>query len=154
MSKFIKWDFRFSRRRVWRSQSSGILQRVDLKLTDVSEVLTVSIIALMMEAVSTSESCRLRNYTAQYPRTLPSSWKSLIDWSIDWFEAGWSEVTCGCTRIRKLLWGSEYELKTLSRCSPRIIEEPGGSSTLTTPWPKLQPAIFRIKMSFVSFRLS
>jgi hypothetical protein len=40
-----KWDFKFSRRRVWCSESSsGIYCRVKLLSTDVSEVRTASII--------------------------------------------------------------------------------------------------------------
>jgi hypothetical protein len=51
----IRWDFRFSRRRVWIWLSSGMLHRVVLhKLTDVSEVFT-ALSVLMMEAVGPSE---------------------------------------------------------------------------------------------------
>jgi hypothetical protein len=45
---FSWWDFRFSRRWVWRRLSSGMLRRVvSLKFMDVSEVLAASIIRAM-----------------------------------------------------------------------------------------------------------
>jgi hypothetical protein len=48
------WDCRFWHRRVWRWLSSGKLRRVVwYKMTDVSELLTASV--LMMKTVSTSE---------------------------------------------------------------------------------------------------
>jgi hypothetical protein len=48
--RIAKWDFRFSRWRVWRWLPSGILRRIVLyKLTDVSEALTASIIDPTMD---------------------------------------------------------------------------------------------------------
>jgi hypothetical protein len=75
-------DLRSSRRRVWRLDPSTMQRRVvSLEQTDVSEVHTAPIIrvikfiALMMEAVHTSETSGLlqRNYTALHPRKLLSS---------------------------------------------------------------------------------
>jgi hypothetical protein len=44
----LMWDFRFSRRRVWSLESSEMWRRVvTLKWTDVSDVLTASIIRAM-----------------------------------------------------------------------------------------------------------
>jgi hypothetical protein len=72
------WDFRFSRRRVWNFESCGMWRRVvTLKLTDVSEVHTASIIiiALMMEAVRTSETSVNFNVTTR--RCIPEDIKIL-----------------------------------------------------------------------------
>jgi hypothetical protein len=50
------WDFRFSWQRVWSLESSGVsCHVVTWKLSDISEVCTVSIIRAMMNAVRTSE---------------------------------------------------------------------------------------------------
>jgi hypothetical protein len=52
------WDFRFSRRRVWRCLCSGLRRGARWMWTDVSDVLTASTIrtiVLIMKAVTTSE---------------------------------------------------------------------------------------------------
>jgi hypothetical protein len=63
----IVWDCRFLWRGVWNLESCGILRRVvTLKLTDVSEVCTASIvIALMMEVVRTTETSATFNVTTR-----------------------------------------------------------------------------------------
>jgi hypothetical protein len=73
--RLCMWAFRFSRRRVWRWLSSGMLRRVvSYKLTDVSEVLTASRIrAILHDDDGGSKhlwsvgQC-LRDYTVPHPR--------------------------------------------------------------------------------------
>jgi hypothetical protein len=55
----VLWDFRFSRQWVWRWKLSVVL----LKYKDISEVRTASIIALILEAVTTSETSVYCNKT-------------------------------------------------------------------------------------------
>jgi hypothetical protein len=68
----VMWDFKFSRRRVWSSESSWIYCHVlNWMLTDVSEVCAASIIRaiLMMVAACTSEtSVDIQLRTWQYIR--------------------------------------------------------------------------------------
>jgi hypothetical protein len=76
------WNFRFLRRREWRRPSSGMLLRVVLqKLTDVSEVLTASVISYHFVDGGSKQLWKVGQYfqghTAQLP-TRPSSssfWK-------------------------------------------------------------------------------
>jgi hypothetical protein len=74
------WDFRFSRLRAWSSESSGMKHRVvTLKLTDVSEVRTASIIRTTHRRVDGSSTYLWnvgqlqREYKTLHPRILKTS---------------------------------------------------------------------------------
>jgi hypothetical protein len=63
----LNWVLRSYWFRLWRWESSGIYRRVvSLEYTDVSEVLTATIITLKMEAVCTSETWVYSETTRRY----------------------------------------------------------------------------------------
>jgi hypothetical protein len=79
------WDFRFSRQRVWRWLSSGILHHVVLqKLTNISEVLTASIIKVMCGSTHLWNVCQfLWDYMhniPEYSHLHPPAHVLLSDW--------------------------------------------------------------------------
>jgi hypothetical protein len=78
------WDFRFSQQRVWIWLSSGMLCLVvPWKLTNISEVFTVSIV---MEAVGTSETGQLLwdSMAQHFRRQSSSAIQNYYSWKISY----------------------------------------------------------------------
>jgi hypothetical protein len=98
-----RWDFKFSRRRVWSSESSGMYCHVfNWMSTDVSEVRAASIIRAMTRRPDDGGSTYIWNAgrhsiknTAVHPRRF---WASVIFWTYKTFECSllvsYPELSC------------------------------------------------------------
>jgi hypothetical protein len=114
MSPWIMWDFRFSRQRAWSLDFSGMYCRVvTLKWTDVSEVRTASVIALMMDAVSASETSVNFNVTTQC--YIPEDSKLNLE-SVSWKCARWSKIyhSHKILQVHDYIFLTFHDFKTIS----------------------------------------